>query len=33
MKVLSQQVGTEKADCETQIQDAKDKGMKDEEEL
>jgi len=33
MKILSQQVGTEKVDCETQIQDAKEKGMKDEEEL
>lgn len=33
MKILSQQVGTEKVDCETQIQEAKEKGMKDEEEL
>jgi hypothetical protein len=33
MKVLSQQVGTEKVDCETQIQEAKETGMKDEEEL
>ena len=33
MKILSQQVGTEKVDCETQIADAKEKGMKDEEEL
>ena len=33
MKILSQQVGTEKVDCETQIAEAKEKGMKDEEDL
>jgi len=33
MKILTQQVLTERVDCETQITDAKEKGMKDEEEL
>lgn len=33
MKILGSQVTTEKVDCETQIMEAKEKGMKDEEEL